>query len=791
MEKSYTVIELHKILEMLANHAVSDECKQKATTIEPSTDFELVKLEVKKTSDVFSLSSRFGTPRFSNIKNVNPSLKRAKTGSMLSLRELLDITEVLREIHLVSTWQKQCGGIETTIDYLFERLVSYKQLVERLSYSILSDQELADEASSELSSIRRKIVNAQSRIRDQLDKMVRSSTVQKYLQENLITMRDGRYVVPVKAEHKNDVQGMVHDVSSSGATLFIEPMGVVEANNEIRVLQGKEQIEIERIIRELSAECGAVADDISDGFYACIELELYFAKANLGAKMNASVPEISSDGQIVLNKARHPLIDPANVVPISLTLGVDYNSLIITGPNTGGKTVALKTIGLLTAMTMCGLLIPVSDGSKISVFSRLLIDIGDEQSIEQSLSTFSSHMTNIIRIMDIADENSLILLDELGSGTDPVEGSALAVSILRHIKEKGSRLIATTHYQEVKIYALQEQGVENACCEFDVATLKPTYKLQIGVPGKSNAFAISSKLGMPQSIIEAANKLVTEENRRFEEVVDALEKSRYEYLALNAELDLERRSAKQITDELNSQREILEKSKSVEIEKARVQATRMVEDIKYQANKLIDELDDMRREKDKENFSSNVLAAKSQLKSKLDKMSDAANPVVERNNDDYKLPRPLKKGDRVLMVDLDKKGTLLSTPDSNGNTMVQLGIMKAKVNISQLRLLKEDQVQLNGKRVTTKGVKSNKDRELKLELDLRGQTIEEGLIEVDRFIDNAILSGIGMITIIHGKGTGALRTAIQQHLRKHKSVRTYRTGIYGEGDSGVTIAELK
>ena len=507
MNKHFKSLELHKILLMLSNHATSDECKQNALSIVPNTDFDYVKGEINKSNDAFMLSSKYGSPRFVSIVNTTPSLERARTGSSLSLRELLDIRNILTQNQSLIKWRSQSAKLDSELDYLFNALYTNKTLEKKISNSILSDEEISDNASSKLSLIRRKIVSTGNRIRDNLNKMVRSTSTQKFLQESIVTVRDGRFVLPVKAEHKSDIPGLVHDTSSSGSTLFIEPMNVVEANNDIRVLLGQEQAEIERIIAELSADCAEVADSITRGYKASIELELYFAKANLAAKMDATAPELSRDGVVKLKKARHPLINPKEVVPIDVEIGDKFDSLIITGPNTGGKTVSLKTVGLLTAMTMCGLLIPALNGSKVSIFDHILVDIGDEQSIEQSLSTFSSHMHKIIRIMEVVNDKSLVLLDELGSGTDPIEGAALAVSLLKEFKKKGCKLLATTHYQEIKIYALESEGVENACCEFDIKTLKPTYRLLIGVPGKSNAFDITTRLGMPAHIIENAKSM--------------------------------------------------------------------------------------------------------------------------------------------------------------------------------------------------------------------------------------------------------------------------------------------
>ena len=790
MNNYFKTLELHKILDMLALEASNEKTKELALAIKPMTDLEEVRLENLKTTHALDLSIKFGTPGFANFKDVTPSLKRAKSGANISLRELLDIGQVLNQIRILTDWYKQCSSIETSISYLFSSLTPNKTLEEKIFDSILSDEEVADSASIELASIRRKIVQAGARIRENLDKMVRSTTIQKCLQEANVTMRDGRYVLPVKVEHKNSIQGLVHDTSSSGATLFIEPIAIVEANNDIRVLKGREQEEIERIIAELSSECASFSDSIIEDYKTCVELNLYFSKANLAAKMRASSPEITDDGKIDLRNARHPLIDKNEVVPINLKLGYDYQALIITGPNTGGKTVVLKTAGLLTAMTMCGLLIPVSDGSIISIFDNILVDIGDQQSIEQSLSTFSSHINKVVEIIKVANERSLILLDELGSGTDPIEGAALAVSLIEQLKSQGSKMLVTTHYQELKMYAIQNENVQNASCEFNVVTLKPTYRLIVGSPGKSNAFAISERLGVPNSVIEYAKTLVTSENKRFEEIIEQLEKSRQELEKQNDEIRRLKNEEKIKSEKLEHDIEAFSKSKDAEFEKARIQAMRIVESVRMQSDVLVDELDALRKEKDKENFSQLALQAKSKSKSTLNKMYVEANPVRENNNV-YQLPRPLKRGDSVLIFDIDKKGILASEPDNNGFVFVQAGIMKTKVNISKLRLIDAEKVTYQSKKVSTRNVKSKIDRKIQLELDIRGHNVDEGLHELGMFIDNAVLSGVGLVTVIHGKGTGILRNAVHGYLKSHPSVKNYRIGVYGEGEDGVTIVELK
>lgn len=791
MNNYYKSLELHKILEMLSEEASNTKTKEMALALTPESDIDVVRSEMKKTSDAFDLSVKYGTPAFSNFKDIRGALHRASSGASLSLRELLDIAQMLYQVRMLSDWYKSTENEETSIGYLFVSLAPNKYLEDKIKNAVVSEDEISDMASHELANIRRKIAQAGVRIRESLDKLIRSSEVQKSLRENIVTMRDGRYVLPVKADFKGNVPGLVHATSATGSTYFIEPISVVEANNDIKVLQGEEQDEIDRIIAELSADCAAYAEALSADYVTCAEINLYFAKSNLGAKMRGCIPELSDDGVIDLKKARHPLIDKKKVVPVDIKLGEDYNALIVTGPNTGGKTVILKTTGLLSAMAMCGLMIPASDGSKVSVFDNILVDIGDQQSIEQSLSTFSSHISNVVKILDAANEKSLILMDELGSGTDPVEGAALAVSIIENMVAKGSKLLVTTHYQELKLFAIETPGIENASCEFDIATLQPTYRLIIGSPGKSNAFSISSKLGISDDIINRANELVSTENQRFEEVVAQLEASRRELEKQHDEIEKLKNEQAEKVAELDKEIADLNSKKESELEKARVQAMRIVESCRMQSEQLLDELADIRKQKEKSNFAQLAINAKSKNKSALDKMYDTANPVQNKEHKEYKLPRPLKRGDHVLIFDIDKKGILASDPDSNGNVFVQAGIMKTKVNVNKLRLLEPEKVTMQNKMISTKNVRGKMQRTPSLELDIRGCAVDEGIHELDMFIDNAVLTGAGIITVIHGKGTGVLRQGIQNHLKKHPSVKSFRSGVFGEGEDGVTVIELK
>lgn len=795
MNKYLKTLELDKILEMLAELCSNDETKRMALALRPVYDLAEVRRENTKTNQALALSIQFGTPPFSNFKDVSVSAKRAKTGAVISLRDLMDISVMLRQISGLAKWYSSCENVETELDYLFSRLTPNDWLLEKLERSIISDTEISDAASPELAAIRRKINRAEMNLRETLDKMVKNKTTQQYLQETNVTIRDGRFVLPVKSEHRGQVSGLVHDTSATGQTIFIEPMAVVEANNDIRILQGKEQEEIERIIAELCHEVGEYADILCENYKICTELNLYFAKSNLAAKLKCSMPKITDDGIISLKKARHPLLDIKKAVPIDLSIGREYQALIITGANTGGKTVTLKTAGLLSAMTMCGLLIPVADGSEISIFKHILVDIGDSQSIEQNLSTFSSHTNKVIEILKIADEKSLVLLDELGSGTDPVEGSALAVSIIGRLISSGARLMVTTHYQELKVFAIDTPNVQNASCEFNIETLRPTYRLIVGSPGKSNAFAISESLGMPSDIIAEARTHVDEANTRLEEVIGKLEAERMALEREKEQAEKLRREIAEHEEQLRKEREAMEKFKAGELEKARLQAMTIIEQTKAQSNELIDELEKLRKEKDKKDFSTNVSGMKSRSRQSFNNMYDIANPVSDADNENYVLPRKLKRGDTVYIIDLQRKGIISGNPDGSDFVFVQIGSMKTKMNVSRLRL-EENKSSVENKSVKKTGKKQGRvsvkaERRGKMELDIRGCDCIDGVYQLDAFIDRAVMSNISMISIIHGKGTGTLRSAVHKRLKEHPSVKNFRLGVYGEGEDGVTIAELK
>ncbi|WP_195975017.1 endonuclease MutS2 [Hydrogeniiclostridium mannosilyticum] len=786
MQRNIHALELDKILQMLAEEVSCEDAKKLALRLEPSSSLTGVRRLLEETDAAYVLMARFGSPSFSGLKNIANALRRAEAGGVLTMPELLRVAQVLRTLRGVTEWRSKSEGSPSPLDVRFETIFPNRYLEEKIFTAIASEEEMADSASNELAAIRRKIRSASSRAREQLDKLVRSPVYQKYLQDPIVTMRGGRFVVPVRAECRSEIPGLVHDTSASGATIFVEPMAAVEANNEIRVLLSQEKAEIDRILGELSSEAGSFAGSILKSYQAAVELSLIFAKANLGYKMKASLPEVNDEGKIELKRARHPLIAKEKVVATDIELGVRFDTLVITGPNTGGKTVSLKTIGLLSLMAACGFLLPVADGSRVSVFDRILSDIGDEQSIEQSLSTFSAHMTNIIEIMKEADGRTLVLLDELGAGTDPVEGAALATAILESLRMKGSLLAATTHYAELKAYALQTPGVENACCEFDVATLRPTYRLLIGVPGRSNAFAISLRLGMEEPVIERAKALVSTESLRFEDVVEQLEASRQHMESNRQAAEKERLSAASANQEAQRLRERIQAEADRELEKARQKAAELVARTRGQMDALLEEMEEMKRAVNK----GITAEQKARLRAGLKAMENTADPIHKKEAEHYVLPRPLQVGDNVLIYDIDKKATVVELPEKGDSAVVQAGIIRTRVPLENLRLLKQEKSRIPKARVTKDIGRQPSGRSL-LELDIRGQTTGEALMEVDRFIDGAVLSGVHQVTIIHGKGTGALRAAVQAHLRSHPAVKSYRLGVFGEGENGVTIAELK
>lgn len=790
MNKNHKTLELDLILEKLAAECSCDDAKDLARGLKPAGDMAEVEMLLQQTEDAFSLLARFGGPSFSGLKNVNNSLHRAAAGGSLNPKELLDIAYCLRALRTLDEWRNHSSGVKTSLDFFFEGITSNKYLETKILSCIVSEEEIADKASDTLFDIRKKIRSKENSIREKLDSLIHSSHYQQFLQEAIITQRNGRFVVPVKAECRGNVPGLVHDTSSTGATVFIEPASVVDANNDIKVLQGKERDEIMRILYELSAESGDFAESIKHSYESAIRLNLIFAKAHLAYKMKATKPILNNEGIICLKKARHPLIDPKKVVATDIALGDEYDTLVITGPNTGGKTVSLKTLGLLTLMTMCGLLIPVADRSRVSVFNNILVDIGDEQSIAQSLSTFSSHMVNIIDIMKKADDKSLILIDELGAGTDPVEGAALAVSIIEALREKGAIIAATTHYAELKAYALDTPGVTNGCCEFDIETLRPTYKLLIGVPGRSNAFAILKHLGMTQDVIDNAKAIVGSDNRDFEAVLEKLEASRH---ALEEERKIAEEMterAKKIEEKAQSEMDKIETLKARELDKAKREAQKLIDAAERKSSQFLLELDKLKKEQTSSNATEIARKTRRAVKAQIGEMDDLINPneLADNWDYDYKLPRNPVPGDRIVIKGIGE-GEVLEF--KNNNVFVKSGLLKTRVKLSDIMILDKPKKKPVKTQHNVYRTSSRADADVKTEIDMRGETVDEALSELGLFIDRCVLNNIEEIRIIHGKGTGALRSAVTDYLKTHPNVSEYRLGRYGEGENGVTIAKLK
>lgn len=790
MNKNHKTLELDLILEKLAAECSCDDAKDLARGLKPAGDMAEVEMLLQQTEDAFSLLARFGGPSFSGLKNVNNSLHRAAAGGSLNPKELLDIAYCLRALRTLDEWRNHSSGVKTSLDFFFEGITSNKYLETKILSCIVSEEEIADKASDTLFDIRKKIRSKENSIREKLDSLIHSSHYQQFLQEAIITQRNGRFVVPVKAECRGNVPGLVHDTSSTGATVFIEPASVVDANNDIKVLQGKERDEIMRILYELSAESGDFAESIKHSYESAIRLNLIFAKAHLAYKMKATKPILNNEGIICLKKARHPLIDPKKVVATDIALGDEYDTLVITGPNTGGKTVSLKTLGLLTLMTMCGLLIPVADRSRVSVFNNILVDIGDEQSIAQSLSTFSSHMVNIIDIMKKADDKSLILIDELGAGTDPVEGAALAVSIIEVLREKGAIIAATTHYAELKAYALDTPGVTNGCCEFDIETLRPTYKLLIGVPGRSNAFAILKHLGMTQDVIDNAKAIVGSDNRDFEAVLEKLEASRHALEEERKVAEEMTERARKIEEKAQSEMDKIETLKARELDKAKREAQKLIDAAERKSSQFLLELDKLKKEQTSSNATEIARKTRRAVKAQMGEMDDLINPneLADNWDYDYKLPRNPVPGDRIVIKGIGE-GEVLEF--KNNNVLVKSGLLKTRVKLSDIMILDKPKKKPVKTQHNVYRTSSRADADVKTEIDMRGETVDEALSELGLFIDRCVLNNIEEIRIIHGKGTGALRSAVTDYLKTHPNVSEYRLGRYGEGENGVTIAKLK
>ncbi|MBR7164862.1 MAG: endonuclease MutS2 [Clostridia bacterium] len=787
-EKAVGILEYNKILEHLASLCSVEAGKEKILTLRPEADAERVVFLQKETAVAKKVSAVKGNPSLSAHPLIPGILDRAEKNAVLNPAELMRVGAMLRSVELARRYGESLEGDDAVLGQIFRRLIPERSLEKEISRCIISEDSLSDDASPTLHSIRRKMANCAARIRESLQHYI-SGAYGNFLQENIITFRNSRYVIPVKSEYKNEIKGLVHDTSASGATVFIEPASVVELNNQIKLLEGEERDEIERILAALSQRVASFSDALRLNFYNVVELSVIFARAELAVKMDAARPKISRNGVLELDRARHPLLDRKTAVPISLTLGKNYDTLVITGPNTGGKTVTLKTIGLLSMMAQTGLQIPAEE-STFPVYPDILADIGDEQSIEQSLSTFSAHIVNIISILENAVPGALMLFDELGSGTDPIEGAALAEAVLEHVRKQGVKCAATTHYAELKTYALETEGVENASCEFDITTLKPTYRLIIGTPGRSNAFLISTRLGLPKVIIDQAQILIKAENRRFETVVGRLEEER---VAMEKDREEARRllaEAKEMQAGTLKEREGLLAGAEKELERAKKEALRLVKSARALSDSTIEKLEEMQKKALKNQAQADLEEERRKLRLTLRGAEDEISSQmieVEEDREQYTLPRPLKIGDQVLVSKVGKEGTVEKLQGSEA--VVQVGNLRMKTPVSDLRLItglkKAQKQQKKG------GVSSSPRAHISNSVDVRGLVTDDAWFVVDKYLDDVILTGFESVTVIHGKGTGALKAGLWRYFKKDPRIRAYRLGLYGEGDGGVTILEMK
>lgn len=786
-EKSLHTLELDAVLSMLAGCAVSDDAKAICQNQKPNTDADVVKELLLQTTAAVKMTALRNPPSFRDLRDIRPSVERADRGGSLSFKELLGVAGVLRCARLVSEFGQE-ETEQTCLHPLFAMLTPNKHLEERITKAILSEEEIADNASPELYDIRRHMRLQSAKIRETLQKIITSPSYNKHLQEPVITLRQGRYVVPVRSESKNEIPGLVHDVSSSGSTFFIEPMQAVNANNALRELEGKEQTEIERILAELSAEVSSYGQALHQDYEMLVQLDAIFAKSKLSYQMRAISPAVRDDGRLELNRARHPLIDPKTVVPTTVRLGSDFDTLVITGPNTGGKTVTLKTIGLLTLMAECGLHIPADEGSSISTFDAIYADIGDEQSIEQSLSTFSSHMKNIVEIVNTCDARSLVLFDELGAGTDPAEGAALAIAVIEFCRKMGARVAATTHYAELKLYAMRNVGVTNASCEFDVETLQPTYKLLIGIPGKSNAFAISRRLGLPEHIIEEAGGLVGKNVKDFEDALEQLEQQRRQME--QAKLEAERLKRMTLDNQRKSEEYYaqIKHEREKAAEAARAEAQHIVDDARSAADEIFAELKQLRQQAKSDGSAQQINDLQSGLRHKLNQAAQNNAPQNQPAAREQPAREP-KRGDTVELAKLGTRATILEV-GKDENFVLRAGIMKLTVKRDEFYLVEQSKQSKSVQKYIEKTNREFRNTNTNPEVDLRGMMADEAIAVLDRFLDGAVLANLPSVRIIHGKGTGALRKAVQEYLRRSRYVSEFRLGVYGEGEDGVTIATL-
>ncbi len=793
-QKSLHTLEYFTVLELLAAQTVSAHGRELALALRPISDREEAALSLRQTTDAKEMMVKNGSPTLGGIRDITAALRRCEVGGVLNMRELLDVASLLQASRLMQAYFAEQEE-KTTLTAIYHRLSGNRALEESITTSILSEEEMADGASAELALIRREMRRIGGRVRETLGRLI-SGERAKYLQEAIITQRNGRFVVPVKAEHRGDVPGLVHDTSGTGATIFVEPSQVVEINNQLKVLEGREQQEIERILAALSAETAQCADALQEDYEALCTFDFIFARAKLSFQLNASEPQLTDQYRVNLQRARHPLLNQKQAVPIDIAIGDAYDTLVITGPNTGGKTVSIKTLGLLCLMAQSGLHIPASELSEVCIFENVYADIGDEQSIEQSLSTFSSHMKTIVGIMEKCARGDLVLFDELGAGTDPVEGAALAVSVIGYARQMGARVAATTHYSELKTFALTTEGVENASCEFDVSTLRPTYRLLTGIPGKSNAFAIAARLGLQPAILEHAKEQISNENTRFEDVLVELEKERRQLEKYKAEAERLRASAQSERDKAEHLRDRTQDETDRILENARLKADRILKDARMAAETVFDELEDMKKQAQKSAADANLSAAKTALRGIITQTeTELRGKARQKHTVDLAVVQNLKAGDEVQLLNVSGvTATVLKAPDAEGNVQVQAGIMKMMVRVEEVRPLKKKESKTAPKKQTGgagHGVRELRAQAAPSEIDVRGLCAEEAILEVNQFISSALMSKLPSVRIIHGKGTGTLRAAIQSHLKRNKFCKTVRNGVFGEGEMGVTVVEFR
>ncbi len=784
-------LEYNKICDAVRELAVSEGGKQLAQELTPTTDLMDAFAQLEVTDSLYKMLAANGGPSISSVDGIKEICLRAQKGGMLSMGELLRVKTMLRNARMLHAWYSSDHDEEGYTNRLFYLLYEDAGLEREIGDCILSETEMSDDASAELASIRKKIAKAESSVRDRLDSIIHSPSSQKYLQDALVTMRGGRFVVPVKQEFRSQIGGLVHDVSSSGSTYFIEPQAVVEANNQIMQLHGDELKEIDRILGQFTDRVSVVAEMLMNSFDTFTQIDLALAKAKYSIRIEGTKPRLNAEGRIDLKRARHPLIDKKTVVPIDVALGAEYTTLVITGPNTGGKTVTLKTVGLLSLMAASGILVPACENSELCVFGKVLVDIGDEQSIEQSLSTFSGHIRNISEILLEADESSLVLLDELGAGTDPAEGAALAVAILERLRGCGCRLMATTHYGEIKLYAIETAGVQNASCEFDVATLRPTYRLMIGIPGKSNALLIGERLGLDRALLDDARRNMDSSDRQFEDVLDEIERLKTELADKQRELDEQKDAAKKLVEKGKAEYDKLIAQGQQELDASRRKARQLANDVSANAYRLLDEIKKLDAEKEKDRQAAKQ-RAKAIANRESAKLYDESDPVDAPRADNLLPvdPGKLKVGDSVFVVPIGQIGTVVTASDAKGNVEVKAGLIKTRVPVSALRIAPEQKVKA-APAPHKLSASVGESRSGKNEINLLGMTTDEAVMEAERFIDGALLSHLNTVYLIHGKGTGALRAALHKDLKTLKCVKSFRLGKYGEGEDGVTIVELK